>query len=224
MSLLTNLISYYKLSDTSDSVGSNTLTNTGSVDFTQTGKLGGTTKCATGTNTTGGYLKVASDLGYNSASSNTWNFWYKSAASMSSGYIMDVISGTNTIRGIVYEDGSTKKLHGFANGNEVLSGVLTQNMWYMVTLTKSGTAWEFFINGISQGTTTTGGGSYTATAGFMLLNGLQTGGIQTTSSVDECGIWSRVLSSTEVTQLYNGGAGLQYPFSGGGASFLFNFL
>jgi hypothetical protein len=30
--------------------------------------------------------------------------------------------------------------------------------------------------------------------------------------IDEVGIWSRALSSTEVTKLYNGGAGLQYPF------------
>jgi hypothetical protein len=33
--------------------------------------------------------------------------------------------------------------------------------------------------------------------------------------IDEVGIWSRVLTSTEVTQLYNGGAGLQYPFTNG---------
>ena len=30
---------------------------------------------------------------------------------------------------------------------------------------------------------------------------------------DEIGIWSRAITSTEVTTLYNGGAGLQYPFS-----------
>ncbi len=32
--------------------------------------------------------------------------------------------------------------------------------------------------------------------------------------IDEVGIWSRALSSTEVTSLYNGGAGNQYPFLG----------
>ena len=34
--------------------------------------------------------------------------------------------------------------------------------------------------------------------------------------IDEIGLWSRALTSTEVTQLYNSGSGLQYPFSGGG--------
>ncbi len=30
-------------------------------------------------------------------------------------------------------------------------------------------------------------------------------------ALDEIGLWTRVLTSTEVTQLYNGGAGLAYP-------------
>ena len=33
------------------------------------------------------------------------------------------------------------------------------------------------------------------------------------SGVDELGLWKRVLTSGERTQLYNGGAGLAYPFS-----------
>jgi hypothetical protein len=33
--------------------------------------------------------------------------------------------------------------------------------------------------------------------------------------MDEVALWSRALSSTEVTALYNGGAGFQYPFGGG---------
>jgi hypothetical protein len=32
--------------------------------------------------------------------------------------------------------------------------------------------------------------------------------------LDEVGIWNRVLTSAEVTELYNGGTGLQYPFTG----------
>lgn len=31
--------------------------------------------------------------------------------------------------------------------------------------------------------------------------------------IDEVGIWSRVLSGTEITTLYNSGSGLQYPFT-----------
>ena len=30
--------------------------------------------------------------------------------------------------------------------------------------------------------------------------------------IDELGIWSRVLTADEVTELWNGGAGITYPF------------
>lgn len=36
--------------------------------------------------------------------------------------------------------------------------------------------------------------------------------------IDEIGIWSRIITSGEVTSLYNSGAGLAYPFTGGGAT------
>lgn len=36
--------------------------------------------------------------------------------------------------------------------------------------------------------------------------------------IDEVGLWDRALSSTEVSDLYNGGAGLAYPLSVGGGA------
>ena len=48
-------------------------------------------------------------------------------------------------------------------------------------------------------------GSESALRANSLLNG----------SVDEVGIWKRCLSQTDVTALYNGGAGLTYPFTVG---------
>ena len=39
--------------------------------------------------------------------------------------------------------------------------------------------------------------------------------------IDEVGFWHKVLSQSEVTSLYNSGAGLAYPFSAS-AGFAFN--
>lgn len=36
--------------------------------------------------------------------------------------------------------------------------------------------------------------------------------------IDEVGIWDKVLSSSEITDLYNSGSGLAYPFSAGGTT------
>jgi hypothetical protein len=42
--------------------------------------------------------------------------------------------------------------------------------------------------------------------------------------IDEIGVWSRALTSGEVTQLYNSGAGLQYPFTSNNTSAFFNLM
>jgi len=43
-------------------------------------------------------------------------------------------------------------------------------------------------------------------------------------NLDELGIWTRALTTTEVAQLYNGGAGLPYPLTPFGASFLLRMI
>lgn len=91
--------------------------------------------------------------------------------------------------------------------------VPTPGTWYMVTVTYSGSVATLYIDG-SQVTQTTPSeaiknctgvfriGSYGATAGGF-FDGL----------IDEVGIWSRAITSTEVTSLYNSGAGFAYPFT-----------
>lgn len=209
-------VAYYKLDEASgnaaDSIGSRTLTNTGSVTYGAAKINNG----AIGTNTTDGYLKISDDMLFTAASSNTWNFWYKYTTNMT-GYILDnITNSTDAKRLIVYEDNTNKKLHLFANGNEVLTQALTSGVWYMITITKSGTNWELFTNTSSNGTTTTGSLTYSGGVGFMLLNSLYTGGSQTTSMVDEILVANRVLSSGEISTLYNAGAGLQYPWAAAG--------
>ena len=68
-----------------------------------------------------------------------------------------------------------------------------------------------YVNGVAKGTN-----HYTApdSAG----GNLEAGGYSGSSSLfkglmDEVGVWNRALSATEITSLWNGGAGRQYPFS-----------
>ncbi len=213
MALTDGLLAYYKLDESSgnasDSSGNGkTLTNTGTVTYGSAKINNG----AIGTNTTGGYLKISEALGFAATGDHSWNFWYKCPSSMT-GYIVDNITATgDNKRLIVYEDNAVKKLHMFANGNEVLTQALTSGQWYMITINKSGANWELFVNNVSKGTTTTGSLIYNGGAGFMLLNSLYTGGSQTTATIDEVGIWSRLLDSSDRAELYNSGNGLQYPF------------
>jgi len=55
-------------------------------------------------------------------------------------------------------------------------------------------------------------------AGNFTLGAIYSGGTPEgffDGMIDEVGVWSRLLTSDEVTTLYNAGAGLSYPFSSG---------
>jgi hypothetical protein len=67
---------------------------------------------------------------------------------------------------------------------------------------------EIFVNGSSIGTDASGTltSIYNGTAPVVI------GGPGADGIVDEVGYWSRLLTSAEVTSLYNSGAGLAYPF------------
>ena len=91
---------------------------------------------------------------------------------------------------------------------------LSTGTWYMLSFTYSNTAGGVvYVNGASDGTFAAG--NPLNTNGNQFFIGYQ----QTYSNryfngaIDEVGVWSRALSSTEIAALYNSGSGLQYPFS-----------
>ena len=89
--------------------------------------------------------------------------------------------------------------------------------WQMLTLTVDNGTWTAFYNGSEEDT-----GAYTAFAQYNNVAGIgaYVDGVGAEDSfadaiIDEVGIWSRVLTDTEIEDLYNSGAGLQYPFTAG---------
>ena len=83
----------------------------------------------------------------------------------------------------------------------------------MVTWTYNATTNEIllYINGSEVADSTV---TYTGTAGttFSLFQN-SVGSYQHTGSLDEVGVWTKTLNSSEITSLYNSGSGLAYPFS-----------
>lgn len=88
--------------------------------------------------------------------------------------------------------------------------------WVHFIYTRTGTTQKMYINGTSDTLT-----SVTNNAGTIDYNaddlwfGQRNGGLRYNGKLDEIGIWNVALSAAEVTELYNGGAGLAYPFTGG---------
>jgi len=93
---------------------------------------------------------------------------------------------------------------------------LSNGVWVHVAMIRRSGTLYFYKNGVqTTGATNTPASPYSGVASV----GYETDSNHTTKFrafsglIDELGVWSRALTSTEITQLYNGGAGLQYPFS-----------
>lgn len=222
MAILDNIKASWSLDESSgnasDSSGNGyTLTNNGTVTYT-TGKIN---NGALFDNTLGKNLDYAGNLGFAGGGSRTWMVWVNISSFGGTGYILDNTtttagSGSANRRFILYSE-NDNKIHMFASGNEVLSASLSTGTWYQCVVTQSGTTWELFINGTSRGTTTMGSASY-ADDSFRVGESYAGGGAGKSTN-DIVTIWDRVLSGTEITDLYNSGSGLQYPFGASSSTF-----
>jgi len=211
MSLVTNLISYYKLeADGTDSVGNNTLTGT-SPTYT-TGKIGN-----------GGSFASASSQylnGSNYTGSSSWscNFWFNPTTNQDQTVVSkdDVatkrifsfsFSATNVI---LYMWGTGQNFHqttSAAHGMSTGTFYMWTGVWdaanNLVTLYKNGASFATFALAGNESADTT---SNNLTLGRQnAASPIQ----YTAGKIDEVGNWSRALTSAEVTSLYNAGSGFQ---------------
>lgn len=93
-------------------------------------------------------------------------------------------------------------------------------VWKHVIYTRTGTTQKIYIDGVSDTLT-----SVTNNAGNIqystddLWIGQRNGGLRFNGRLDMIGVWDVELTSVEVTELYNAGTGIEYPFSAGGSTF-----
>lgn len=95
--------------------------------------------------------------------------------------------------------------------------------WYNLCWTRTSSSGDlkFYVNGSQQGTTQAGYVGALSTGAFEFQLGLYKDQVSNYRAfdgiMDQVGVWSKVLTGTEITDLYNGGAGLPYLASGGGS-------
>lgn len=231
MALTDNLISYWKLDESSgnasDAVGSNTLTNVGTCAY-GTGKINNGVQTVKDTK----YLESSTSSGLAVTGSFSLNFWVNWSSLSTTTWNGLVSKCDNTSRayrlGALNVSGSTYQVLfgvGTGGGSDYTTSfntTLNTSTWYMFTFVYDSSAHSntIYVNASSLGTDTGAPASITAgTANFRIgwfNNPSSTDG--STGTFDECGFWSRALSSSESTSLYNAGAGLAYPFASAAAS------
>ncbi len=228
MSLLTNLFTYEKCDEASgtraDATGntSGLAENGGAVSDT-TGIL---INSAVFTGSATDYLH-STDSGYSiGAGDFTINFWVYLTTLLQNPFLVLGTGGAGDSYRVKYNganvgDNSWSWLIADNSGNAPSVSTpfgtgLTVNTWAMITVWRDHSAGSPTVNiCINNGTVysaTDTAGSLRTVSDFQVGNGV-------TGRIDEIGFWNRVLTSGEITSLYNSGAAFAYPFGGGGTTY-----
>jgi hypothetical protein len=218
--LLNTLISYWKLDETSalstriDSYGTNNL------DF-----LGGSPVGVGGgiIGNAGQFLRATNQLvGRNDnaslrvSSSFTFSCWVKLLSQPPAGLLFHLVSKGATVNeyavryhqtlGFIFSVNSTLSTDTAAQGTTTANGVWTHVVgWYDLA---TGLA-HIRLNDAATYDGTTATTLITSTEGFAIGGRVDgAASVAADALIDEVGFWKRLLTSAEITALYNGGAGL----------------
>lgn len=231
MSLLDNLISYWKFDESSgnasDSVGGNNLVNNNGVVY-NAGLINN------GADMSGGntrYMSIAdaSQAGLEpSSGSFSFQVWWKinsnPGADQGQSYLHKFGGGGNRSYSLNHDtyNYSGRTNHLTFSVYDVTGAFTTIEAGF----TPTNGAWHHFVcvadsvndlllvylNGsLYMSVAWTGSGTFNSSAPFQVSDSTNQGWVD--GQIDEAGFWDRALTSAEVTELYNSGAGLAYPFT-----------
>lgn len=228
--LPTNLVSYWELEEASgtrvDSHGSNDLTDNNTV--TQgTGKIG---YGADFERANSEYLNKSDNVSLSITGDMSLSLWVKIESQVSAGTVeynlcSKYLPSTNRSWGFAYiHNGGTYALQVITSstGSTIKYGNITQTLtpgsWHHIVYLydASASSIEIYVDGSSIGTIGSLTSSlYDGTAAFEL--GAQNGSYTLDGVLDEVGLWSKKLSGSEISDLYNSGSGIPYEAAAGGA-------
>lgn len=218
--LTTGLVGYWKLDGSANDA---TGVNNGSISGTatvETGKIGSAYYFAPYPSS---YISIANSTSLNiQGNTISLSAWVKSTSggtqmivSKFSGvgthtdpyfqYNLQLLQGSSLFPRFFLSIGGT----AYYAANNTIS--INHNQWYHIAGTYDGTTMRLYLNGSQIATTAVTGNikSY-STPVYISKNGAL--GETFIGNIDEVGIWNRTLSASEVSQLYNSGNGLTYPF------------
>ena len=215
-SLLTGLYAVYKAeSNANDSLGAYNGTAVGGLTYT-TGKSGN----AFTFNGTSAYVELPNNMFNSFTGDFSISLWFYSPSF--SGFktliATDFFNGATSFGWNLYLNGSTLVFDIYNGGDVILnsSGSIPINTWTNVVVTrKATTSTKIYVNGTLNASNTSiinpaynttqyctiGNIKYSASGLTYYYNG----------SIDEANIWAKELTATDVTALYNSGAGKFYP-------------
>jgi len=219
--LTDDLVSYYSFNESSgttayDETGDYNLTAINSMNANSTGKINTTFNS---TLTDSAFSGMVNFIGVQS-----YSFWiYLTTAEVDVIYDWDASKRNIIVRTNLTD--YVEVLIGNASNSQdttlTSTAPIPLNEWTHVVIIRNGTYRAIYINGDfdaeQTGNYTGGNTGYTdyLMNDITLISGNK-------GKIDEFGVWSRVLTSDEITTLYNSGNGLTYPFDGIFADFTYD--
>lgn len=228
MTLLDNLVAYYKLDEAS---GNGLDAHTGGKTLTDTNTVGATTGVLNNGRTFDGTNErlVRSDTAFRFASGDfTVSLWANADSLAGSSYGTGLVShmsgdaqgdwwitfGTSGNIGFGFWPSAGSPSGGF---RQTANSVVTTATWYHIVVRKSGSTFTIWKDGASQSITVNGNtdsgwnndgfqiGTHYSSDGNYFFDGI----------IDELGVWNVALSDAQIAELYNSGSPLPFASFGG---------
>ena len=134
----------------------------------------------------------------------TWSLWMKKInADSRSHAIQESTNNSTTGGGFTCEDNLPQFIcQGIAVNVTNSNTSIALNSWTHFVITKSGSTFSIYINGVLSSSGSSSYNAYNASTWFKLGGGINTA----ESLMDDVAMWNRVLTQNEITNLYNGTA------------------
>ncbi len=207
--IVVDLISYYKLDESSgtilDTHGSNNGTYNGAL-YSQTGKI----NTAIGFDGTDDEIDTNFNTDFNEVYSVC--MWIFADNNIDRGLFSRSQSGVGLSLWRLSGDGKQE----FRSQDPLLSvfsnTIVSTGTWHHICWVKNSGTGTFYLDGSPDGVVSPGDEGGTVSLNWF-IGAVATGVNNFDGSIDEVGIWSKALTSTEITELYNSNSSLAYPFA-----------
>ena len=211
--LTTGLRTYYKLEDLNDFWSTNDLMNNNGAAFA-TGRVNNGADF--GNMHAGEYLTVASNNGVQGGNS-TFAGWVNVSSQPATNsndqiFVQRDGAGSHVAFSLNYNDTAgvkglrvSRSKMGVGEDVAIFPQTLVTGTWYYLAYVYDGNTVTMYVNNVPIGTVSSSGYGSTNQGIEFTLGG--PAGNTFSGLVDEWGVWSRALSTTEISDLYNGGNG-----------------